>query len=291
MKILLGEQFKVTLEAMNFQVFVDKVDKSKDAIEVLMEEIISNVGENKLNIKVWNIAKDDEAREAAEKYKVDEVPALLLENVRISGQINEYFLLACIAHILTADGDDQKTAKIVLDDDSNQIRMKIASTLLMHQIHIRDETKTFLLLIREDTDEINLEKIVNYADNGATVFILTNFKNGSQGNAIAALGAHENILLGHILRSNIHMTLSITVRKGRPFFGAFIRGKNKNNVYTGKWSPLLHDTVSELKNFYVPLFQTASPIMLDGEIPEPVETNRLVAKVKDNIEVLRALFF
>ena len=87
------------------------------------------------------------------------------------------------------------------------------------------------------------------------------------------------------------MTMSITVRKGRPFFGSYVRAKDKESNWIGKWSPLLHDTVSELKDFYVPLFNTSSPVHLDGTIPEPLEVNRLVAKVKDNIEIIRALFF
>ena len=48
--------------------------------------------------------------------------------------------------------------------------------------------------------------------------------------------------------------------------------------------------IKELKNFFIPLFLTSSPVHLDGEIPEN-ETNRLVAKVKDSVEYLKALFY
>ena len=108
---------------------------------------------------------------------------------------------------------------------------------------------------------------------------------------VTKLGVHENILIGHIIRSNIHMSLVITMRKNRPFIGSFLRAKKTSEgTYEGKWSPLLQDTVKELKNFFLPFFMTSSPVHLDGEIPNQ-ETNRLVAKVKDTVEYIKSIFF
>ncbi len=276
---------------MQFQVFIERKGNQKDPLETMLNDIVATIGKKHVSLKVIDISKGEKNREAAKKLGLEEVPALLFEKVRISGQLNEYFILACIAQLLTSDGNDQKGSEILLNEEDSSIRMKAASAFLAHQTQIRDETKTFLLMIRQSSDDIPVKKIKEFADSGATIFLLTNFTKGTNRNKLAEIGAHENILLGHILRTNIHKTLAITVRKGRPFFGAFLRGKYVDDAWKGKWSPLLHDTISELKNFYVPLFLTSSPVHLDGSIPDPSETNRLVAKVKDNVEILKALFF
>ncbi|MHA2169072.1 MAG: hypothetical protein ACXAB7_04075 [Candidatus Kariarchaeaceae archaeon] len=276
---------------MQFQVFVERKGNQKDPLEIMMKDVVSTVGKKQVSLKIFDIATGEKEREAAKKVGLEEVPALLFEKVRISGQLNEYFILACVAQLLTSDGNDQKSANISLEGLENSIKLKVASAFLAHQTQIRDETKTFLLVIRQSADDFPIKKLKELADSGATIFLLTNFGEGVNSNKLAELGAHENILLGHIHRTNIHKTLAITVRKGRPFFGAYIRGKFVDDTWKGKWSPLLHDTISELKNFYVPLFLTSSPIHLDGSIPDPTETNRLVAKVKDNVEILKALFF
>ncbi|MHA2248830.1 MAG: hypothetical protein ACXAD7_00645 [Candidatus Kariarchaeaceae archaeon] len=276
---------------MQFQVFIERKGNQKEPIEIMMRDVVSTIGKKQVSLKVYDIAGSDKDRETAKKVGLEEVPALLFEKVRISGQLNEYFILACIAQLMTSDGNDQKGSDILLEGAEGSIKIKAASAFLAHQTQIRDETKTFLLMIRESPDDFPIKKIQELADSGATIFLLSNFQEGINNKKLAAVGGHENILLGHILRTNMHKTLAITVRKGRPFFGAYLRGKLINDKWKGKWSPLLHDTVSELRNFYVPLFLTSSPVHLDGSIPEPTETNRLVAKVKDNVEILRALFF
>lgn len=274
---------------MQFQVFIERKGNQRDPLENMMLEVVNSVGKKDATLKVYDIAGKD--AEQAKKIGLEEVPALLFEKVRISGQLNEYFILACVAQILTSDGNDQTGAKLKLVDDDGHLRLKAASAFLTHQTQIRDETKTFLLLIRESTEDFSIKRLKALADSGTTIFILTNFKEGENSEKLAEIGTHENILIGHVERTNIHMTLAITVRKGRPFFGAFIRAKDTGELWKGSWSPLLHDTVTELKNFYVPLFMTSSPVHLDGTIPDNGETNRLVAKVKDTVELLKSLFF
>jgi len=169
--------------------------------------------------------------------------------------------------------------------------MYLASAFLEYQTQIRSTTENFLLLIRGSTDDFNTKQLIKYAQNGTKVFLLTNFENGSQREKLSKLGTEPNILYGHIMRTNINMGIILTVRKGRPFFGSFMRTKQtEDGKWVGKWSPLLHDTVKELKDFYVPLFLTSSPVHLDGMIPEG-ETNRLIAKVKDNIEDIKDVFY
>lgn len=274
---------------MDFQLFVKRKGNTPDPLEEMMENVEALVGDG-ISVQVYDVSNDQHKNDAKSKG-IEEVPSLLFEKVRISGQVNEYFILACIAQMLTKDGNDQASADIELLDQNGHTKLKIASAFLAHQTQIREETTTYLMMIRRSTDDFSPQKILELADSGTTVFILTNFSEGSKIKDLASIGRHEKILIGHIMRTNIHMTMSITVRKGRPFFGAYLRTKQQNGAWKGKWSPLLHDSVSELKDFFVPLFNTSSPVLLDGSIPEPLEVNRLVAKVKDNIEIIRALFF
>jgi len=274
---------------MEFQVFVEKRGNTAEPLENMVNNVKKLVGDE-IDVSIYDISKEKD-RKKAEELGVEEVPSLLFEKVRISGQVNEYFILACVAQLLTDNGNDQSGSDVEIEDDDAHLKLKVASGFLAHQTQIRDEINTYLMLIRSSTDEFNPEAIEAMANSGTTVFLLTNFDEGSKGDELAAIGAHEKILIGHILRTNIHMTMSITVRKGRPFFGSYLRVKGEDGSWQGKWSPLLHDTVSELKDFYVPLFNTSSPVHLDGTLPEPMEVNRLVAKVKDNIDILRALFF
>lgn len=274
---------------MQFQIFIERKGNQKDPLELMMQDVVETLGKKSSSLKIYDIAGKD--ADHARDIGLEEVPALLFEKVRISGQLNEYFILACVAQLLTADGNDQTGSKLQLEGDDGSLKLKAASAFLTHQTQIRDETKTFLLLIRQSTDDYSVKRLKALADSGTTIFILTDFSQGTMGDKIAEIGTHENILIGHIRRSNIHKTLAITVRKARPFFGAYIRSRLTDDNWTGSWSPLLHDTVSELKNFYVPLFMTSSPVHLDGTIPDNGETNRLVAKVKDNVEILKSLFF
>ncbi|MCY3412418.1 MAG: hypothetical protein INQ03_12345 [Candidatus Heimdallarchaeota archaeon] len=272
---------------MEFKLFVDKKNDDKEPLEILIDEVASSLKKIKIEKQIINI-NTDEGKKEAEKTKLDEVPALLFDKVRISGQLNEYFILAIIAQLLTADGNDQSGAEL---DDIDEKRMYIASSFLEYQTQIRQNTENFLFMIRGSTNDFNQENIKKHAENGTKVFILTNFDEGNQRKNLAALGTHPNIIYGHIFRKNINMGLVLTVRKGRPFFGSYIRAKqDKEGKWKGLWSPLLPDCVNELKNFYIPLFMTAGPVHLDGEIPEG-ETNRQIAKVKDATEDLKDLFF
>lgn len=274
---------------LDFKIFVNRKDKIADPLEDLLDYVSKGFKKNELSYDVFDI-NDKKARDEAEKIGLEEVPALLFKKIRISGQLNEYFLLAVIAQLLTATGDDQKSSDFAIPGE-NQVNMKSASEILMYQSKMREDISSFLLLIRESPDDIDPAKIKAAVEKGAVVFILANFENAKSAKKVATLGNNPNILIGHIIRSNMHMTLSITLRKNRPFFGSFLRAKFVDDKWVGKWSPLLHDTVSELRKFYIPLFSTASPVHLDGSIPQPRETNRVVAKVKDNIERIKTMFY
>lgn len=271
---------------MEFKLFIDKKSKDPEPLEILIREVSSSL--KNIDLKtVINDINTESGKKEAEKIKLDEVPALLFDKVRISGQLNEYFILAIIAQLLTEDGNDQSGASLEKIDSD---KMFIASSFLEYQTQIRMVTDNYLFLIRGSTDEFNIEQIKKYAKQDTKVFILTNFNNGSQRVKLSELGTEKNIFFGHILRKNISMCLVLTVRKGRPFFGSFIRGKEeKDQTWKGKWSPLLHATVKEMQNFYLPLFMTASPVHLDGTIPDN-ETNRLIAKVRDVSEDLKDIF-
>lgn len=272
---------------MEFKLFIDKKTKELEPLEILISEVISSLKKIKITKKIYNI-NTEEGKAEAEKINLDEIPALLFDKVRISGQLNEYFLLAIIAQLLTKDGNDQTGAKL---DEIEDKKIFISSAFLEYQTQVRDSTENFLLLIKGSTNDFNLKQISKYAKSGTKVFILTNFEKGTQREKLAKLGTDPNILFGHIMRTNINMCLVLTVRKGRPFFGSFIRSKQiETDNWRGKWSPLLHDCVKELKDFFIPLFMTASPVHLDGAIPEG-ETNRLIAKVKDTVEDVKELFY
>jgi len=274
---------------MDLEIFINSQEQSTSSLKNMME-YSNKMLNNKLKIKIYDVSKSKD-KKIAEKYEIQELPALMLEKVRISGQINEFFVLASIAQLLTQNGDDKNASEFLLKEKDSDIKLNLASSFLSHLTQIREDTFNYLLMIRPSTDDYNPDLIKEISNPQLKIFILTNFENGSKSSEIAALGEDENILMGHILRANIHMTIAITIRKGRPFFGSFIRGKSSDGRWIGKWSPLLRDTVGELKDFFGPLFNTSSPILLDGTIPEPMEVNRLVAKVKDNMELIKRIFY
>ncbi len=270
---------------MEFKLFIDK-KAEPEPLEVLINEVAVSLKNIKITKKIINI-NTEAGKKEAEKIKLDEIPALLFDKVRISGQLNEYFIRAIIAQLLTDDGNDQESAELKNIDTE---KMYIASSFLEYQTQIRMATENYLLLIRGSTDDFSTKQLEKYADMGTKVFVLTNFDNGSQREKLAKLGQNPNILFGHIIRKDISMSLVLTVRKGRPFFGSYIRTKqNADGTWKGPWSPLLHATVKEMQGFYLPLFLTASPIHLDGEIPEG-ETNRMIAKVRDATEDIKEIF-
>jgi hypothetical protein len=274
---------------LEFKAFVQTKNDEKDPLENLIEEVQREFNKKDLKFEIFDY-NDQKAKAEAEKLGVEELPALFFNNIRISGQLNEYFIFAVIAQILTKEGDGQKLAKFELDSNGDT-RVRVVSEFLNYQNQMREDAQSFLFMIRESPDLVNVEKIKKMSENGTTIYLLTNFKEGKSAAKVAKLGELENVLIGHIMRNNMHMTISITIRKNRPFFGSFIRSKSVEEVWKGTWSPLIHDTVDELKKFYIPLFSTASPVMLNGQLPDPPETNRVVAKVKDSIERVKALFF
>ena len=274
---------------LEFKVFIDKKKNRSDPFELLLKQVSEALNSEQFTYEIFDI-NNKQARDIAVQIGLDEVPAVLFNKIKISGQLNEYFLQAIVGQIIGA-GNHQKLTKFVLEGDDATTKIYAASEFIFHKALMRDDTQSFLFLIRETPDKFNIPEVQKAIDKGTTIFLLTNFKKGKNGAVIAELGSNDNVLVGHILRDNMHMTMSITIRKNRPFFGSYIRAKHVDDKWKGQWSPLLHDTVGELKKFYLPLFSTASPVQLDGTLPEPPETNRVVAKVKDNIEKIKTLFF
>ncbi len=276
---------------LKFRIFIDKNNETHESFEEVFKELKETVNSKDFTYELYDI-NDEKSRDLALKIDIDEVPALVFNQVKISGQLNEYFLQALISQVLAIESEDQKITSLSLDGEEGTLRLNIASNLLLKQSQLREDTKSFVMLIRETPDKFNIPTLKNLVESGTTIFLLTNFKKGKKNKELAQLGENPNILTGHIMRDNIHMTMSVTIRKNRPFFGSYLRTKlNTDSKWVGTWSPLLHDTVTELKKFYIPLFSTASPVQLDGTINEPRETNRVVAKVKDNIERVKTLFF
>jgi len=275
---------------LSFKAYVNKKGSNEDPLEKFILDIQSSFSTKDLKVEIMDF-NDRSVREELEEANVENVPSLLINNkVRISGKLNEYFLFAVIGQLLTDDANETKLQKFTVDDEDRTTKLRFASSLLYYHSQMRPDTQSFLLLIRENPDIIDIKKLKKAAENGTTVYILTNFKVGKKGSSVAALGEHENILLGHIERDNMHMTISITIRKNRPFFGSFVRAKYVDDIWKGQWSAILHDTVNELKKFYLPLFQTATPVHLDGSLHDPPETNRVIAKVKDSLEYIKKLF-
>lgn len=274
---------------LEFKVFIDKKKNKADPFEVLLKQINEALNSDQFSYEIFDI-NNKEARDIAVQIGLEEVPAVLVNKTKISGQLNEYFLQAIVSQIF-GGGKDQSLSKFTLEGEDATTKLYAASEFIFHKALMREDTKSFLFLIRENPDNFNIPELKKAIDKGTTIFLLTNFEKGTNGSVVAELGSHDNVLVGHIMRDNMHMTMSITIRKNRPFFGSFVRAKLQDNIWKGQWSPLLHDTVGELKKFYLPLFSTASPVQLDGTLPDPPETNRVVAKVKDNVEKIKTLFF
>ncbi len=274
---------------LEFKVFIDRKKNRADPFEVLLKQISDALNTDQFSYEIFDI-NNKEARDIAVQIGLEEVPAVLVNKTKISGQLNEYFLQAIVSQIF-GGGRDQTLSKFVLEGEDATTKLYAASEFIFHKALMREDTKSFLFLIRETPDKFNILELKKAIEKGTTIFLLTNFEKGTNGAVVAELGSHDNVLVGHIMRDNMHMTMSITIRKNRPFFGSFVRAKLQDDVWKGLWSPLLHDTVNELKKFYLPLFSTASPVQLDGTLPDPPETNRVVAKVKDNVEKIKTLFF
>ncbi len=275
---------------LTFKAYVNKKGSMEDPLEKFILDIQSSFSSKDLKVEIMDF-NDRAVREELEEANVENVPSLLINNkVRISGKLNEYFLFAVIGQLLTNDANETKLQKFTIEDEDRTTKLRFTSSLLVYHSQMRADTQSFLLIIRENPDVIDVKKLKKAAENGTTVYILTNFNIGKNAAKVAALGEMENVLLGHIERDNMHMTISITIRKNRPFFGSFVRAKYVDDIWKGQWSAILHDTVNELKKFYIPLFQTATPVHLDGTLHDPPETNRVIAKVKDQLEHLKKLF-
>ena len=159
---------------MQFKIFIDKKSDPSDPtqLESLLSEIKSSLKSNVVTLKTFDVS-EEEGKEEAKKLGLDEIPALLFDKVRISGQINEYFIIAVVAQLITKEGDDRTGADIRVDDAN---RVKIASSFLIRQANIREETQNFLMLIREKPSQFNPKEIEQLAASGTTVYLLSNFE-------------------------------------------------------------------------------------------------------------------
>ena len=94
---------------MQFQIFIERKGNQKDPLELMMKDVVDTLGKKNAGLKIYDIAGKD--ADHARDIGLEEVPALLFDKVRISGQLNEYFILACVAQLLTTDGNDQTGSK------------------------------------------------------------------------------------------------------------------------------------------------------------------------------------
>ena len=275
---------------LQFKAYVNVQQSAEDPLVTLLMKVKEAFTDAEFKVHVMDLNNATVKKEARKLKLPLEEPTLLINNTRITGQVNEYFILATVEQLLAKGGNSQTLTEFVLKDRTRFLKVKAISEFLYYQIHMREDTTSFLMLIRENCAEIDVEKIKKTAEKNFQLYILSNFTKGKNVKKVSALGKLNNVYLGHINRENIHMTMCITIRKSRPFFGSFLRVKHTNGYTKGIWSPLLNDSINQLKTFFIPLFQVASPVHLDGKIPYPPETNRVIAKVKENIESLKKFY-
>ncbi|MGB1995855.1 MAG: hypothetical protein ACPHVH_04425, partial [Candidatus Kariarchaeum pelagius] len=96
---------------MDLEIFINSQEQSTSSLKNMMD-YSNKMLNNRLKIKIYDVSKSKD-KKIAEKYEIQELPALMLEKVRISGQINEFFVLASIAQLLTQNGDDKNASQAV----------------------------------------------------------------------------------------------------------------------------------------------------------------------------------
>ncbi len=263
------------------KLFIESDMPNKEVLQNILQYASEKVGKDNFAYEIYDIMSE-EGKKKAEEHKVTEVPTIIFSNIaRISGTLSEDFINAAAMSLLSSVSRNRSGSISMKKEE--KYKLEVAMSFLMHQVITKNNSNLYVFLAVPTPDYLDIEQIQKLAES-RKIFILTNFEKGSeeQRQKLGALGLHDNVILGHIIRDNMIAGGNLTTRKGRPFSSAFFRTKISNDMIKGKWTSLLSDSIKLIKEFYIMLFMASSPVSHDGAILPG--SNRQVAKAKDNMD-------
>jgi len=204
----------------------------------------------------------------------------------IWGEPGKELINTVISSLLPSDKDEEdQTSSINESNDKVISALEYASELVIQSDIASADEDTYFFIVRENPEEVNIERLSEILKK-YKIFFLTDFYN-FQGEEVAALGSEPNMFIGHIYRSDMHFSGRIDIKKERPGTSSYIRIKReKDKSVTGKWSQRKNDALNVIDEFYLQLFLSSAPVMLNGTVTEG-QMNRVTAKVRDAVEVLK----
>ncbi|MHA1911756.1 MAG: hypothetical protein ACTSYA_08690 [Candidatus Kariarchaeaceae archaeon] len=205
----------------------------------------------------------------------------------IWGELGKELINTIVSSLLsTGNKDDDETGNIKTSNKKDITALEYASELIVQSNLDENDEETFIFVVRENPEDINIKKLSKILKKHK-IFFLTDFFN-FQGEKVAALGSEPNMFIGHIYRNDMHFSGRIDIKKERPGTSLYLRVKReKDKSITGKWTQRKNDAVSVIDDFYLQLFLSSAPVMLNGTVTEG-QMNRVTAKVRDVVEILKA---
>jgi hypothetical protein len=205
----------------------------------------------------------------------------------IWGEPGKELINTVVSSLLSSDKDDENEKGDIKESNAKFIAaLEYASELIIQSDFAVEDEETYFFIVRENPEEVNIEMLSEILKK-YKIFFLSDFFN-FQGEEVATLGSDPNMFIGHIYRSDMHFSGRIDIKKERPGNASYIRIKReKDKSVTGKWSQRKNDTLNVIDEFYLQLFLSSAPVMLNGTVTEG-QMNRVTAKVRDAVEVLKS---
>jgi len=158
----------------------------------------------------------------------------------IWGEPGKELISTVVSSLLSDNDDEDEIGNIEATDEKSIAALEYASELIIHSELDLDHEETFLFVVRENPEDVNVERLSNILKK-YKIFFLTDFFN-FRGEAVAALGSNPNMFIGHIYRNDMHFSGRIDIKKERPGTSSYIRVKReKDNSVKGKWTQRKND--------------------------------------------------
>lgn len=204
----------------------------------------------------------------------------------IWGEPGKELINTIISSLLSIDGEEEGAGSLEANNEKSIAALEFSSELIIQSEIDDNDEDTYLFIVRENPEEVNVERLLEILKK-YKIFFLTDFFN-FKGEEISALGTDPNMFIGHIYRSDMLFSGRIDIKKERPGSSSYIRGKRgKDNSIVGKWTQRKNDAIRIIDEFYLQLFLSSAPVMLNGTVIEG-QMNRVTAKVRDAVEELKS---
>ncbi|MCG3219636.1 MAG: hypothetical protein KAR35_11525, partial [Candidatus Heimdallarchaeota archaeon] len=236
-----------------------KIDESDELTNLLL-----SAGSNLKNSEV-KIHEDT----PSDKFGDGVLPVLkTYKGELIWGELGKELINTVISSLLSSDKkDDEETGNIKITSEKAIAALEYASELIIQSDLDENDEETFLFIVRENPENVDVEGLSDILAKHK-IFFLTDFFN-FKGETVAALGSNPNMFIGHIYRNDMHFSGRIDIKKERPGTSSYIRVKReKDKSVSGKWTQRKNDAVNIIDEFYLQLFLSSAPVMLNGTVTE-----------------------